>query len=508
MAMLKSSYRVSTFMQTIAAATVLCGSAGALAATATLVKDINTGAGSSNDSVGSFAVLNGVAYFRANDGATGFELWRSNGTSAGTERVMDINPGALFSFPTNIRAANGKLFFSATDRADGSGAAVWASDGTAAGTQKLADLYPGLPATPFGVLPDEFTALNGSTVLFTSPSPQGTELFRTDGTPEGTRIVKDIHPGPTDSFPGGITVLNGVAYFTADDSFITDDDGFAIFDRELFRSDGTEAGTFRVKDINPGTPGSRGTGHTLLNNQILFTAETSDHGTELWSTDGSTGGTQQLADLNPGPDGSGPEGMTRIGNKIFFAAYEPTTGVELYITDGTAAGTNLVKDINAGGQSVPVGFTEFDGKAVFQADDGVHGSEVWISDGTDAGTHILIDLNTGETESGPQDFAVVGDKLFFVSIIPNDENFTVQTQLWMTDGTEAGTELVFTEPGHSFGYAITNLTVLGNTLLFYAPGGVDADGFSIDTELYSVKVPEPTVLMAIASLIPLARRRR
>lgn len=194
--------------------TAVMASTSAFAATPVLVKDINPGSDSSIDTglSGAYAVLNGVAYFRANDGATGFELWRSDGTAAGTQRVIDIRPGAPFGFPTNIRAANGKLFFSATDQPDGSGAQVWTSDGTAAGTQKLVDLYPGLPADPFGFLPAGFTALNSSTALFTSPSPQGTELFKTDGTPGGTTIVKDIHPGPTDSFPGGITVLNGVAY--------------------------------------------------------------------------------------------------------------------------------------------------------------------------------------------------------------------------------------------------------------------------------------------------------
>lgn len=83
---------------------------------------------------------------------------------------------------------------------------------------------------------------------------------------------------------------------------------------------------------------------------------------------------------------------------------------------------------------------------------------------------------------------MVGDKLFFVSIAPGEVESSVKTQLWATDGTVEGTQLVYQEPGYSFGYSVENLIVLGNQLLFTAPNGVDADGLSTDSELFALSV--------------------
>jgi ELWxxDGT repeat protein len=120
---------------------------------------------------------------------------------------------------------------------------------------------------------------------------------------------------------------------------------------------------------------------------------------------------------------------------------------------------------------------------------------------------MVKDLN-GEERSSPLELAVVGDKLFFTAIDPDDATFTVKTQLWVTDGTELGTQLVFEEPGASFGYSINNLTVLGTTLMFTAPTQVGTDGISFNAELHSIVVPEPASVAAIASAALLVIRRR
>lgn len=109
-----------------------------------------------------------------------------------------------------------------------------------------------------------------------------------------------------------------------------------------------------------------------------------------------------------------------------------------------------------------------------------------MTDGTEAGTQLLSDLNPGALRSAPLVYKVAGNRLFFIAILPDDRHYTVRTQLWISDGTAAGTRLIFQEPGKSYGYAIDNLTPLGNKLLFTAPNGVDADGFSNDIELFSI----------------------
>ena len=81
--------------------------------------------------------VNGTLFFTANDGTTGDELWKSDGTEAGTVLVKDIFPGAIgripfSSSPNFLTDVNGTLFFNAND--DPTGNELWKSEGTEAGT--------------------------------------------------------------------------------------------------------------------------------------------------------------------------------------------------------------------------------------------------------------------------------------------------------------------------------------------------------------------------------------
>jgi ELWxxDGT repeat protein len=473
---------------------------------ARLVKEINPGAEGSD--AAAFVTLDGVAYFRANDGSHGFELWRSDGTEAGTELVIDLNPGLLNGFPDSMAAVNGSLYFTAFDTSDFIGSKAWKSDGTAAGTTLLADTFPGLMGGgTFGPpLPGNFTALDATSILFTALDPEGgLEPWKTDGTAAGTSRILDLHPGPEWSVPIEFTPLRQFACFGADDSVVYNPDGTATYDRELFRSDGTPDGTYRVKDINPGPEPSTPTDFIRYHQFVFFRADDGIHGTELWRTDGTVENTVQVADLRPGPLGSdlqdpvivrfrpaeengAPSDRADAHNLLLFLADDGTHGSELFRSDGTEAGTYLIKDINSTGDSFPFGMTQYKDRVYFSANDGVHGEEVWVTDGTEAGTQLFIDLNPGALRSSPMNFTVSNGRLFFVAIVPHDAHFTVRTQLWMSDGTAAGTQMVYEEPGINFGYAIENLTRLGNQLLFTAPNDVDADGFSTDKELFTVSL--------------------
>jgi ELWxxDGT repeat protein len=59
--------------------------------------------------------VNGTLFFAANDGTTGLELWKSNGTAAGTVLVKNIRPGSDSSYPSSLINVNGTLFFAADD---------------------------------------------------------------------------------------------------------------------------------------------------------------------------------------------------------------------------------------------------------------------------------------------------------------------------------------------------------------------------------------------------------
>ena len=469
-----------------------------------LVKEINPGAAGSDPAA--FVVLDGTAYFRASDGVHGFELWRTDGTEPGTSLVIDLNSGPPNGFPDSLAALNGRLYFNGFDSPDFSGSKVWQSDGTAAGTLLIADTDPALQdGGTFGPpLPSNFSALDDTTILFTALDPVGgLEPWKTNGTPAGTSRIVDLHPGAEWSIPIEFTPLHDFACFAADDSVVHDRDGTATYNRELFRTDGTASGTYRVKDINPGPDPSTPTDFIRYQRRIFFSADDGVHGTELWQTDGTESGTTLVIDLNPGPASSGtqypvlarlapPDRGTTMrkgtAKSLVFLADDGVHGLELFRSDGTAEGTRLIKDINLRGDSIPLGVTAFQGRVYFSADDGVHGIEPWVSDGTEAGTVMLADLNPGALRSSPMTFTVAGGRLFFVAIVPDDAHFTVRTQLWQTDGTTAGTELVYEEPGNSFGYAIENLTKFGDKLLFTAPNDVDADGFSTDNELFAISL--------------------
>ena len=160
--------------------------------------------------------------------------------------------------------------------------------------------------------------------------------------------------------------------------------------RELWKTDGSEAGGALVKDIRPGSGSafsSAAAEFANVNGTLLFTATDGTHGRELWKSDGTEAGTVLVKDINPGPGDSSAQGLTSVNGTLFFTADDGVNGLELWKSDGTEAGTVLVKDIYPGdGSSDPYDLTNVNGTLFFTADDGVAGTELWKSDGTEAGT--------------------------------------------------------------------------------------------------------------------------
>jgi ELWxxDGT repeat protein len=240
-----------------------------------LTKDINTstiGSDPSNyplNAPRSFAVLNNVSYFAASDGIHGRELWRSDGTAAGTYLVKDIYPGnAGGAGWAGIIAANGLLYFFAQD--PDHGIEPWVSDGTELGTHLLKDLNPGT----FSSSPTQFAAANG-TVYFVGTSYNGNDqLWKTDGTETGTELVKDLQLSGLGYLIVDLTTVNEMAYFVA----YTWSSGF-----QLFRSDGTDAGTYVVKQIgyNYDAYNVNFAQLTAYNNKLYFSVDDGS-GRRLW----------------------------------------------------------------------------------------------------------------------------------------------------------------------------------------------------------------------------------
>jgi ELWxxDGT repeat protein len=440
-----------------------------------VLTDINPSG--SSDAAG-FVGIRGAIYFRANDGMHGAELWRTDGTPEGTAMVADINPGDGSSAPDLLKAFRGRFYFAASTAT--SGREVWSSDGTEAGTSLLRDINPAAADAQ----PTTFVRFGDALYFRAQDGATGLELWKTQGTEETTVQVADLHPGGEGSIPTYPTVFRDALFFSADDAFTP---GLG-FDRELWRTDGTADGTTRVRDINPGKVPSIPGELTRLGELLIFKAGTAEQGGELWRSDGTEDGTQIIADMNPGPSSSFPTNLTRVGSQIYFAANDGQTGRELWRTDGTSEGTVRLTDINPGpGDAGPIGVA-FRGGILFTAGDPDHGRELWFSDGTPGGARLVKDIIPGPPLSSPLDITVVGRVAYFAIVALSDVgDGSVRTELWRSDGTEAGTQRVWQAPGRFNGYSIRGLTAIGGTLIFTAPTQADANGIAADFEPYILR---------------------
>ena len=253
-----------------------------------------------------------------------------------------------------------------------------------------------------------------------APSERLTYFFERD---INTVMVKDINSSLVPV--GNLIVMNGAIFFVGFD----EDHG-----RELWTSDGTEAGTRRIKDIGPGSDGSDPENLFNFNGTLFFSADDRTSGRELWTSDGTEAGTKRVKDIRPGPESSYPSLMVSMNGALFFVADDGATGGELWKSDGREAGTVRVKDIWPGPSESGVNnFMNVDGTLFFTANDGTSGAELWRSDGTEAGTARVADIRPGSYGSCPGEFVKVNGTVFFTA-----DDGTTGRGLWRIGGTQAG----------------------------------------------------------------------
>ncbi len=371
-------------------------------------------------------VLGGRMMFVGHDGFTGMELWDTDGTPAGTRLIADLSPESPLSTDPSLEdaafALGDQLLFVADDGLVGQ--EIWITDGTAAGTRLLMDMLPGCfgqfgspPVRWVGQIRDRAIFFARSAVLATN------SMWATDGTTAGT-VQIGTASGPFRSTGGSTEFAGGLVFFARSSS---GRDG-------LWGTDGTTAGTRLIQDDLT----QLGERFAQIGNALVFSADDSNTGAELWRTDGTTAGTQQIIDLVSGRSGSRPEELTTVGNEVFFRASDGVAGLELWASDGTAAGTRLVADIRIGpSSSSPSNLAALDDFVYFFADDGVLGEELWRSDGTAAGTTLVTELIRGPTSADPDHLVSIGGRLFFVA-----DDGRSGPELWTSDGTASGTRLV------------------------------------------------------------------
>ena len=449
----------------------------------TLVKDIYDGASSafySGDNNGLISV-NGIVYFVAQSfsfTSGGRELWKSDGTDAGTTLVKDIYPGygSGFGYSSNVRLTNvnGTLYFAADDGTHGF--ELWKSDGTEAGTVLVKDIQPGINSAFDINYPTSMLNVDGKVYLTANDGIHGYEIWTSDGTASGTTLLKDVQPGALDGV--NLTAANALLDFSSTVYFLADDGTHGI---ELWKTDGTENGTTILKDLYAGSKSAFESLYSLSiessGNTLYFAADDGTHGIELWKSDGTQAGTVLVKDILPGSASSigygGQGSFASLNGKVYFAAYTYDNGLELWESNGTPTGTKLVKDIYPsyqGGVSYYSKITNVNGKLYFSANDGIHGTEVWTSDGTATGTRLAGDLISGTGNSlsiAEESITTLNGILYFIA-----DDGVHGYELWKSNGTQAGTQIVKDIlPGLGSAlssYSQTRLTVFNGAIYFAA----------------------------------------
>jgi ELWxxDGT repeat protein len=384
--------------------------------------------------------------------------------------LKDIAPGTESSLTGYYAVIGNVLYFGADDTTHGS--ELWRSDGTPEGTYMLRDIAPPSHALSG---PSDLTVMGNKVFFGVYHQRYGAELWKSDGTREGTRLVKDIVPGPDGTWIGNLTVVGNLLYFSADDG---------VTGKELWRTDGTAAGTRRVKNINPGAAGSSPDNMVDVNGTLYFTADDGVVGRGLWKSDGTREGTRKVKNIRPGPYGAFISNMTNVGGTLYFSANDDVAGWELWKSDGTRAGTVMVEDIYPGSES---GVSNISGSSkpwlpdgsilYFNATDGVHGAELWRSDGTVEGTYMVKDIFPNVNQNGigpaPHSLLLWNEILYFAahdgySASDGGHGF----ELWRSDGTAEGTFMIKDIHPATNEYHVFSLTATPEAFYFSAEDGV------------------------------------
>ena len=386
--------------------------------------------------------------------------------------LIDINVGdgsSLGSLPDWVEY-DGSLYFAADDGIHGT--ELWKSDGTEEGTQMVADVNQIEPLDPFatydteGSFPIGLTLFNDE-LYFTANTELGDELWKTDGTEAGTQLVADINPGEADSFPFFMTEFRDELYFGALGSF---DEGY-----ELWKTDGTEAGTQLVADVLPGDGNSIPTHLYVFQDELYFSAAGSGENYELWKSDGTEEGTVLVRDIQQEPGfASFPESFFEFNEELYFIASDSFTlngnlASFLYKTDGTEEGTVRVAD-----ERLTLSFTddlpnvaEFQGQLYFGGVSDAGNWEMYRTDGTPGQSELVLDL-AGAFSSQPTDLLEFQGQLYFAA---DDET---GRQLWRTNGVPGAANeavrLMNVENGADGAFP-TELVVYNNELFFNAHNG-------------------------------------
>ncbi|MEO1084789.1 MAG: hypothetical protein AAFY88_11160, partial [Acidobacteriota bacterium] len=356
-----------------------------------------------------------LAFLRLSREGEGSEPWLSDGTAEGSRPVGPAD-GTFLQWLREPVVAGDSLFYLADA---GAGQKLWRTDGSRFSTQLVADLEPswrnvhvgcvgvgcGPPQLPTPIFPRELVALAGGTLAMVGGGAEsGAEVWLSDGTDSGTRLLVDLRPGPEGSAPEQLSAVDDSLFFTADpgvgrglyrwpgsgaparlgsvgqpvmsavvgSSFVwLEDDGETI---RAGRSDGSVDGT----GIFASWRGVLGAERAVLGDSLYVISADAEKGAELWAISPSLGTASPVVDLWPGPKGSYPLELLVADGALHWSAADPVFGRELWRLDPGSTSPERLFDLAPGAaSSSPSMLTAAGSRLYFVADAGETGREVW-----------------------------------------------------------------------------------------------------------------------------------
>ena len=413
-----------------------------------------------------FKEHNGQLYFTTNN-----SLWKTNGSSSTTTLIQEFSPNSQVY---SLTALGGKLYFFADDGVHG--LELWSTDGTT--TSLVKDIYNGAGSaiSKDFIANEQIRVMGGNMYFVATDSLHGFELYKSDGTLTGTKMVIDLNPSPTGDgtvlttsgylHSQGIEVMNGKVYFSGYPT------GNAPgVNSGVWSTDGSDTGTHLIKDF-------LGCGRFFAHNSIVyFNAYNATQG-GVWSSDGTAIGTSVIV-----PDLGAIE-YQPLGGDVYFTCQD--SGISrIYKSNGLLTGT-----INLGnwrGEWIYSGvreghhlrsgcLTALNNKIYY-----IHDKSLWSTDGTVAGTSVAFQ-NPGWV-AGPLHLTISSGKLYFKSVD------TMRSDFWESDGTSAGTHRIHKADAN---VAFSNMTY-SQAIPAYSRCGSRKDMYAFNGEVYFYNLYDTTL---------------
>lgn len=472
--------------------------------------------------------INHEIYFTYYDANTGFEVWKSDGTVSGTKIVKDISPGLFSSSPTYITHSNGLTLLNANDGI--SGYELWKTDGTDDGTILVKNIKTRFTASSYALnyFGRSYSVLHDNELLFAATDDlYGEEIWKTDGSAEGTFLLKDIRPGILDGtqYPILLTAFKDVHYFfgrsddlklplyktkgtTVTTELLQSFPGIKNLPQEedmvagithlfckVFNNDSSYSSLYVIDTLNNVTQLKKGI-HTpddqnsAVIKDTLFFFTQGNNGPELWRSDGTVTGTTLVRSINPGAPDPRVSYMFAFKNKVYFLATD-AIGKHLWVSNGTEAGTYMFLGLTMSGYPLVKSGDKF----YFAAADADHGTELWVSNENAGNAKMVKDINPGDGSTNIDYMVDVNGILYFTA-----DDGVHGNELWKSDGTEAGTSLV-KDINVGAGGANLQYLVNANGLLYFTKDGELWQSDGSDTGTIAVIDENLNGLIGIANLV-------